>query len=185
MSQPARPPARQEDLLALSDNVVGEILSGELVTSPWPSPVHAVVATGIAAALAPPFQYGDGGPGGWWILLEPELHVSSDVIVPDVAGWRREYLSALPSSAHLEVVPNWVCEILSPSTARLDRVRKMPLYASRGVDHVWLIDPAERTLEVLRNQNGQWVLVSCHGNDDIVRAEPFADVPIALDRWWA
>jgi Uma2 family endonuclease len=185
MSQPARRPASYEDLVALPENVVGEIVGGELVTSPRPGPAHAVVATGIAAAVAPPFQYGDGGPGGWWILVEPELHLGTDVVVPDVAGWRRDRLPALPASSHIEVTPDWICEILSPSTARLDRVRKMPLYALRRVGHAWLIDPAAKTLEVLKCQDGQWLVIGWHSGDDVVRAEPFESVAIQLRRWWA
>jgi Uma2 family endonuclease len=184
MSSPARRRATFEDVLALPEHVVGEIVDGELVTSPRPSFSHAAVTTGLAAALAPPFQYGDGGPGGWWILVEPELHLGEDVVVPDVGGWRRERLPVLSGVPFTEVVPDWVCEILSPSTGRFDRARKMPLYARRGVQHAWVIDPATRTLEVLRLEGGRWVIVGAHGGDDVVRAEPFAEVEIALARWW-
>ena len=184
MTLPARRPATYADIVALPEHVVGEILDGELVTSPRPAPSHAIVATGLAAALAPPFQYGDGGPGGWWILVEAELHLGEDVIVPDVAGWRRKHLPTLPEAAHITLAPDWICEILSPSTMRFDRVRKMPLYARRGVRHSWLIDPAARTLEVFRSEGGQWLVISAHGGDDIVRAEPFEDIQIPLARWW-
>lgn len=184
MTLPRRRPATYADIVALPEHVVGEILDGELVASPRPSPSHAVVATGVAVALAPPYQYGDGGPGGWWILVEPELNLGADVIVPDVAGWRRERLPALPTTAHIEVVPDWICEILSPSTTRFDRVRKMPLHARRGVPHAWLIDPAARTLEVLRSEGGHWVVIGVHGDDEVVTAEPFEGVQIALARWW-
>src|SRR5262245_19205340 len=119
MSQPARRPASYADLAALPDNVVGEIIEGEVVTSPRPSFSHAAVATGLAAAVAPPFQYGDGGPGGWWILVEPELHLGDDVVVPDLGGWRRERLPDLAGVTHTEVVPDWICEILSPRTGQL------------------------------------------------------------------
>src|SRR5450432_2731539 len=135
MADPARRPARYEDLNNLPGNVVGEIVDGELVTSPRPGPAHAAAAMGVGATLGPPFHFGDGGPGGWWILPEPEVHLAESVVVPDLAGWHRDRLRTLPATPYLELAPDWVCEILSPSTARLDRVRKMPLYARYGVRH--------------------------------------------------
>ena len=124
-------------------------------------------------------------PGGWWIFVEPELHLGSDVVVPDLAGWRRENLPALPAASHIELPPDWICEISSPSTARTDRVRKTPLYARRSVRHAWLIDPAARTLEALRSQDAQWLVIGWHSGDDVVNAEPFETIPIQLARWWA
>jgi Uma2 family endonuclease len=134
--------------------------------------------------LVPPFNFGDNGPGGWWSLFEPEVHFDADVLVPDFAGWRRERMPKAPAEAFIELSPDWVCEILSPSTARFDRVKKLPVYARAGVGHAWLIDPAARTLEALRLNGGRWVLLGAHGGDDVVRAEPFQAIEIPLERLW-
>lgn len=184
MADPGRRPARNEDLAALPANVVGEILADELVASPRPSPQHAAAAMGVSATLGPPFHFGDGGPGGWWILPEPEVHLGENVVVPDLAGWRRARVPTLPDSPYLALAPDWVCEILSPSTTRLVRVRKMPVYAAHGVHHLWHIDPTARTLEVYRNDGEHWVLLGTHDSDDEVRAEPFEGLALRLARWW-
>jgi Uma2 family endonuclease len=131
------------------------------------------------------FSKGNGGPGGWWILDEPELHLGDDILVPDLAGWRRERMPALPDTAWFELVPDWVCEILSPSTARLDRIQKMPLYATAGVVHLWLIDPDLRTLEAYENLQGRWTLIATHADQDSVRVAPFDAVALELGGLWA
>jgi Uma2 family endonuclease len=184
MADPARRRATYEDVLRAPRDRVAEIVDGELHVHPRPAGPHTAAASALGEELGPPFKRGRGGPGGWIILDEPELHLGADVLVPDLGGWRRENMPALPDAAFIELVPDWVCEILSPSTARLDRVRKMPLYARSGVRHFWLIDPAARTLEVLRNDAGRWVVSGVYGGDDNVRAEPFDEVEIALARWW-
>lgn len=185
MALPAKIPANYADIAALPEHLLGEILDGELVVSPRPSPRHAVASAALGATLGPPFQFGDGGPGGWWILDEPELHLGDHVLVPDLAGWRRERMPNIPDEAAFRLSPDWVCEVLSPSTIRVDRTRKLPIYARAGVPHVWLVDPAVQTLEVYRLQSEHWVVVSTHGGADVVRATPFDDVPIALGRLWA
>lgn len=171
--------------MALPEHLVGEILNGELVVSPRPAPRHGVAASALGAALAPAFQFGDGGPGGWWILDEPEVHLGEDVLVPDLAGWRRERLPAIPEEAYFTLSPDWVCEILSPSTNRIDRTRKLPIYARAGIPHAWLIDPATQTLEVYRLEAGYWVVAAVHGGDDRVRAMPFEAITVDLGRLWA
>jgi len=123
-------------------------------------------------------------PGGWWILFEPELHFGEDVLVPDLAGWRRERLPVLPNAAFLTQAPDWVCEIVSPSTGRIDRSRKMRIYAREGAGHLWLVDPTPRTLEIYRLERAHWIVVANHGDDDVVRAEPFDAIELALVRWW-
>lgn len=128
-------PATYEDLLQIPDHLVAEIVDGELHTSPRPAPRHADAATGLSAALRAPFDRGRGGPGGWRILIEPELHLGSEVLVPDAAGWRRERLPRLPETAHLTLAPDWICEVVSPSTAALDRGAKLRSYAHEGVSH--------------------------------------------------
>jgi Uma2 family endonuclease len=140
----ARRRATWDDLLAVPDHMVAELIDGELYTSPRPAPPHALASSGIGSVLFDRFNGPPGGgsasPGGWWILFEPELHFGDDVLVPDLAGWRRERLPALPDLAYFTLAPDWVCEVISPSSGRLDRVKKMPVYAREGVAHLWLID---------------------------------------------
>ncbi len=179
-------PATYKDLEALPDNVVGEILGGELYATPRPAFPHALTATVLTADLGP-FQGpggGSRGPGGWRILLEPELHLGQDVVVPDLAGWRLERMPVLPATAYGELVPDWACEIASPSTVHVDRVRKMNLYAREGLAHLWLVDPLARVLEVYRLESGRWVVVLTSGGEDKVRAEPFDDIEFDLAHWW-
>jgi len=184
MADPARRNATYDDLLRVPDELVAEIVGGELITSPRPGAAHGVAASATGGSLVPPFQFGEGGPGGWWILPEPEIHVGDDVLVPDFAGWRRERMPSVPSGPYMSQAPNWVCEILSPSTARLDRVRKLPIYANWKVSHAWLIDPEARTLEVFRLETGHWLLLGAHADASRVRAEPFDAVEIDLFRLW-
>ena len=142
--------ATYEDLMEVSDLKVAEILEGELYASPRPAVPHALATSVLGIEIGGPFQQGRGGPGGWWILDEPELHLSQDVVVPDLAGWRRERMAALPDAPAIALAPDWVCEVLSPSTEAIDRVPKLRIYAREGVGHVWLINPVTRTLEALR-----------------------------------
>jgi Uma2 family endonuclease len=184
MSLSVRSPATYDDLLQVPDHLIAEILGGDLYASPRPALPHAHAASALAGDLHHPFGRGRGGPGGWWILFEPELHLSWDVFVPDLAGWRRDRLPRLPDTAAMALAPDWVCEILSPSTARLDRAVKMPLYAREGVRHLWLIDPAARTLEVFRLEGTNWLLVGVHAGESVVRVEPFAAIEIELAALW-
>jgi Uma2 family endonuclease len=178
--------ARYEDLLELPENLVGEILDGDLFALPRPSPRHALAASGVGSALFDRFGKPGGGhsPGGWWILDEPELHLGDDILVPDVAGWRRENMASLPEAAFIEQPPDWACEILSPSTEAIDRGRKMRVYAREGVGHLWLVNPVLRTLESYRLAGSSWTLVSTFVGDTEVRAEPFAGVAIDMSGWW-
>ncbi len=181
---PTSRPATYADLLALPDHVVGEIIGGELFVSPRPAPRHAVASSVLGGELGPPYHSGRGGPGGWWILFEPELHLADDVVVPDLAGWQRVRMPVMPETAYFTVPPDWICEVLSPGTARLDRHRKLEVYARAGVAHAWLIDPLQRTLEVLRLESGHWVIVSVHAGDEEVRVPPFAETVLALKGLW-
>ncbi len=185
MADAAKRKARYEELLGLPDNVVGEILAGELHATPRPAPRHARAATALTGSLWDPFDSGSGGPGGWWILDEPELHLGEDVLVPDLAGWRRERLPALPETAWFELAPDWVCEVLSPSTARLDRGVKMGIYAREQVPFLWLVDPDARTLEVYRLEGRHWLLLTTLKENDPVRQPPFDATEFPLDRLWA
>ena len=184
MNFPVRRPATYDDIVALPENVVGEILDGDLVVHPRPSPRHTDVASTLGGVLVPPFRFGDGGPGGWWILDEPELHLGENVLVPDLAGWRRERMPALPEEAFFSLAPDWVCEVLSPSTSRTDRTRKAPLYARAAIAHMWLVDPGAQTLEVYGLESGRWVLLGAHGGDEKVTPVPFDSVAFDLSRLW-
>ena len=177
-------PATYDDLVKLPDNLVAEIVDGELHASPRPAPRHAVTGSVIGGHLVPPYHQGRGGPGGWWILDEPELHLGRDVIVPDLGGWRRIRMPAIPATAYFSLAPDWVCEVLSPSTASLDRARKLRVYAREQVAHAWLFDPIARTLEVMRLENGRWSLLATHAGDEVVRAEPFLEVQLDLQAFW-
>ncbi len=185
MSLPAERFATYDDILDLPEHLVGEIVSGQLYTHPRPAPRHAMAASGVGGELWGPFQGGRGGPGGWWILDEPELHLGSDILVPDLAGWRRERMPALPETAWFEQAPDWVCEVLSPSTARVDRALKMPVYAREGVSHLWLVDPDPRTLEVYAlGKGGHWTLLATLAGEAEVRQPPFAAVSFPLGALW-
>jgi Uma2 family endonuclease len=179
-----RRPATYEDLLKVPDHMVAEILDGELYATPRPAPRHADASSGIGGALRGPFDRGRGGPGGWRILDEPELHLGADVLVPDLAGWRRARMPLLPETAYFAIAPDWICEVISPSTASIDRVKKMAIYAREDVRHAWLIDPLAQTLEVLRLDNGRWTIVSTASGVDVARAEPFDALDLDLSLLW-
>jgi Uma2 family endonuclease len=188
MAQVPRKKATYEDLMAVPENLVAEIVDGELFTSPRPALPHTQSASQIVADLLGAFGGSAGAPGphpgGWWILFEPELHLGEDVLVPDAAGWRRERLPKIPNVVGATLAPDWVCEVVSPSTSQLDRRRKMPIYAREGIGHLWIVHPLLQTLEVYRLEAGRWIVASNHGGTDRVRAEPFDAVEIDLARWW-
>ena len=173
-----------ETLEALPDGYVGEIVDGQLHATPRPAPRHAVAASGLLSDVHQSFQRGRGGPGGWWIVVEPEVHFvpRSELTVPDIAGWQRERMPALPDTAYFETVPDWVCEIASPSTARYDRLTKLPLYERHGVPFVWLIDPLERWLEVHVLDAGRYTCSARLQGDEPIRQPPFEAV--AIDVPW-
>ena len=178
--------ATYEDLLGVPDTKVAEILEGELVVSPRPAAPHALAAIEIGGDLVPVFHGTEArsGPGGWWILPEPELHLADDVVVPDLAAWRCARMPAVPDAPAIALAPDWLCEILSPSSVRHDRIVKMRCYAREGVTWVWLVDPHARTLESFRLEGDRWTVVSSHAGDEMARVEPFAGVEIRLGRWW-
>jgi Uma2 family endonuclease len=174
-----------DDLVALPEHLVGEIIDDELWTSPRPAPRHAWAAGQLMAELGTRLRGGgSSGPSGWRILPEPELHFGRQVVVPDLAGWRRERLRRLPEAAFFELAPDWLCEVLSPSTERLDRDEKLRVYAGAGVGHVWLVDPLARTLEVLRRAGTSWTCVATHEGRDVIRVEPFEALDLSLRRLW-
>ena len=184
MVNPAQREATYEDVLQAPPNLVAEILNGNLHTHPRPSPRHAYATSSLDGRLFDPFSEGTGGPGGWWILVEPEVHLGAQVVVPDLAGWRKERLPELPDDAWIRLSPDWVCEVLSPSTAQMDRSIKLPVYAEHGVPHCWLIDPAVKTLEAYELTNGKWTLLATLKEDDSVQLPPFDVIAFPLDALW-
>ena len=189
MALPRKKPATYEDLLAVPEHLVAEIVDDELYTSPRPAAPHALAATNLVVELAGRFGFGrEGGPGGWVILIEPELHIVGQVMVPDLAGWRRERMPVIPDAPFFDLAPDWLCEVVSPSTGALDRAKKMPHYARAGVGHVWLADPTPKTLEIYRLDDGGgvgWRLAATHEGDTVVKAPPFDGVALDLARLWA
>ncbi len=177
--------ATYQDVLNAPEHMVAEILDGELVLSPRPAKPHCSVYTTLVGELEPPFGRGRGGPGGWIILGEPELHLGDDVCVPDIGGWRRERMPRLDDDrAYFEMPPDWVCEVLSRSTERNDRLKKLGIYARAGVVNAWLVSPRMRSLEVFRLIDGRLVTVAAHLDDEKVRAEPFEAIEIELASLW-
>lgn len=181
---PAKKNATYEDLLAVPDRFVAEIVAGELHVNPRPAGPHAHAASTLGMDIGSAFQRGRGGPGGWWIVDEPELHFGADVLVPDLAGWRIEEAPDDRAAAFFEVAPTWVCEVVSPSTGRHDRVGKLPVYARAGVSWAWLVDPLHETLEVFEHRDGAWLLAKAFGGDDTVRAAPFEAIELELSALW-
>lgn len=174
-----------KELCALPDHLIGEIINGDLVVSPRPSPKHTNASSALGGLLVGPFQFGrEGGPGGCWILDEPQIHFSEEVIVPDLAGWKKNRLPKLPESTHFEQIPDWVCEILSPSTARYDRISKLRIYAENGVPHYWILDPVSQTLEVFTHDKKSYRLEAAFEGFNKVSAPPFEAIKLDLGELW-
>jgi Uma2 family endonuclease len=184
MAQTLNRPATYADLLKVPDHMVAEIVDGELYSSPRPASRHARAAGLLHSLLGHAFDHGDGGPGDWWLVFEPELHLGDDVLVPDIAGWRRERMPAFPDVAAFELAPDWICEVVSPSTGRIDRVKKLPRYATYDVQYAWIVDAIAHSVEVYALHNGKWLLESTHENEDVIRAVPFDAIELDLARLW-
>ena len=183
----ARRRATYEDLCQVPDRLIAEIIDGELIVSPHPAIPHLHAATAIVQDLGsfdPPSRDPEDSRRCWWTLYAIELHFGEDVLVPDVSGWSRDRLPVLKNVPYLEQAPDWACEIVSPHTERLDRMRKMPIYAREQVSHLWLVDPIQRTLEVYRLENQDWTVVNSYHGAQNVRAEPFEALEIDMSRWW-
>lgn len=177
--------ATYQDIIDAPPNMVAEIINGALHTHPRPAPRHSFTGSGLGYELVGPFQRGKGGPGGWIILDEPELHLGTDVLVPDIAGWRRETLPEMPETAYFDVPPDWVCEVLSRATKSYDVTDKRDIYGAFGVSHIWFLDPDAKTLEAFANQDGNWVLIAALRDDDPVSVAPFDAITFQLDDLWA
>lgn len=184
MGEAAEKKATYEDLYNIPENMVGEIVDGELHTMPRPSPRHAKATSDLGAIIGYPYRFGRGGPGGWIILYEPELRFDEHILVPDLAGWKKERFQSSVEKNWIEVSPDWICEVLSPSTRRLDKTRKMPIYAEHNVGHIWLIDPIDKTLDVFKLVSGGWLLLNSFVETDKARAEPFQEIEIDLGELW-
>lgn len=183
LSPTVRKPATYADLEAVHPHLVAEILDGELVTHPRPVPKHSFAANALGSEVTDAFQRGRSGPGGWLFFVEPELHLGADVVVPDIAGWHRERAPNFGKS-YIETAPDWVCEVLSPSTERHDKGAKRRIYAEAGVRHMWLLDPRAELLETFSLADGRWLLGPTFDNDTPVSAEPFAAISFPLTILW-
>jgi Uma2 family endonuclease len=185
MADPAIREPTYEDILALPREVTGQILFGVMYTTPRPAPKHAQAATTLGEELGPPFKRGRGGPGGWLILYEPEIHLKRHIVVPDLAGWRRQTMPEMPvDKAYFVLAPDWVCEVLSPSTSAIDRGDKLKIYASEKVSHVWFVDPEAQTLEVLTLDGSTYRVTEVHAANAKVHAVPFDAIELNLGLLW-
>ena len=176
--------ATYQDVLDAPPHMVAEIVDGTLYTHPRPRVSHAVASTALVGFISQTFQYGRGGPGGWWILFEPELHLGDDVVVPDIAGWRRERMPELPTGAYITLAPDWVCEVLSPSTRTLDLGGKRAVYARERVSYLWLVDPDAQSLEAFALRNTEWGLIDTLFDDTLVSLPPFEAISFNLSDLW-
>ncbi len=177
-------PATYQDVLDAPPHMVAELVDGVLHLQPRPAFPHALAGSSLGHEVIGPFHKGRGGPGGWWILAEPELHFGADVLVPDLAGWRRERMPAFPNAPWTELAPDWLCEVLSPGTRRFDLTDKRRRYAAAGVPHLWLVDPTARTLEAFALRDGQWVLLTALKDDEPVSVPPFEAISFPLSTLW-
>lgn len=185
MTQPGPGRATYADIEALPEGVVGELIGGTLYTQPRPAGPHTLVASGLGMDLGGPFDRGRGGPGGWIIMDEPELHFGQDVLVPDLAGWRSERLSSdARRQAYFSIAPDWIAEIASPSTTHRDRLLKVPIYAAEGVKHLWLVEPVDGRIEAYAQDAGRWVWLGTWADDAAAAIPPFDAVPLDLVRLW-
>lgn len=182
---PAKRPATYQDVLDAPAGMVAELVHGALHLHPRPAARHARASFKFAARLDDPYENGVGGPGGWFFAIEPELHLGDDVLVPDLAGWRRERMGAFPETPAIELPPDWVCELLGPGTCRFDLTEKRAVYAASGVGHLWPIDPNEETLEAFALRDGAWVLLGTAAGDGEVRLPPFEAIGFPLAALWS
>jgi Uma2 family endonuclease len=185
MSEPAGKRATYEDLYQVPENMTGEIINGELIVTPRPSRKHVYTASALDKKIGSPYQFGEGGgPGGWIILVEPEIGLGEHTLVPDLAGWREERYPDEEPHNWISVPPDWICEVISPSTRRVDKMEKMPIYAQYQIPFCWLVDPMEKTLDVFRLKAGEWVVAGFYVGEAKVRAEPFTAIEINLSDLW-
>ena len=176
--------ATYQDVLDAPAHQVAEIVNGTLYTHPRPAAPHARASSVLGRRIGVPFDDDASGPDGWWIIDEPELHLGEEILVPDLAGWRRTRMPEYPETAYFTLAPDWVCEVLSASTRRLDLHEKRPTYAREEVGHLWLVDPTDRTLEAFELHEGQWVLIATAKDDEPVSIRPFDAITFNLGDLW-
>jgi len=181
-AKPRKKNATYDDLRDVPDHFVAEMFDGDLYASPRPAVPHAHAASVLGTKLGGPFHR--SGPGGWVLLNEPELHFGNDVLVPDLAGWRRTRMPRAPAEAYITLAPDWICEVLSTSTEAIDRGKKLRIYAREGVAHAWLVDPLAQTLEVMSLEGGRWLPLGRYEGEANVRAAPFDAIQLELGALW-
>ena len=176
--------ATYRDVLDAPAHMVAEVVAGALHLQPRPASRHTLAGSSLGVEIGGPFQRGRGGPGGWWILDGPELHFGEDILVPDLAGWRRERMPDYPDTPYFTLAPDWVCEVLSPSTRKFDLEEKRPIYAREGIGHLWLVDPSAHTLEAFSLADGDWSAAGSTSGAAPVSLPPFEAVSFPLDALW-
>ena len=190
MNVPTRPTDRShrqatyQDVLDAPPHMVAEVLAGTLHIQPRPATRHAWARSILIGELVAPFGRGRGGPGGWWIVSEPEMHLGDDIVVPDLVGWRCETMPKYPDAAYCSIAPDWACEVLSPSTRRIDQNEKRMIYAREDVSHLWFVDPASKLLEAFQLRDSHWVLLATLADDAPVSLPPFEAISFPLDALW-
>lgn len=177
--------ATYDDVLAAPPHMVAEVLNGELHLHPRPLWQHGNATSVLGSDINSAFQRGRGGPGGWWITIEPEIHLGSQIVVPDIAGWRKERLPGGPVGPFATIAPDWVCEVLSPSTRTHDLTTKREIYGQHGVGHLWFVDPDAKTLEAFALRDGAWVLIAALSGEADVSVAPFDAITFPLGELWA
>lgn len=184
MAEAAKKTATYADLDALPGGTKAHLVDGAIFVPPRPSIPHQEAESALGEELRPRFHRGRGGPGGWIILIEPEVRIDGQSVAPDLGAWRRERMPETPRAAHVTIAPDWICEILSPSTAAFDRGAKLDLYGSWSVSHAWLVDPDAFTLEAYRLEHGRWVRLGTWSEETKVRIEPFDAFELDLAVLW-
>ena len=176
--------ATYQDVLDAPPDMVAEVVDGTLHIFDRPAVPHARAGSKLLRYIGAPFDDGRGGPGGWWILYEPQIHLGEDIVVPDIAGWRRERMPVYPDTAYFTLAPDWVCEVLSPSTRKLDLGGKSAVYAQAGVEYIWFVDPIARSLEAKVLRGGKWVAIATLHDDATVSLPPFEAISFNLGDLW-
>ena len=176
--------ATYQDVVDAPPHKVAEVVDGILHIFDRPASRHTLASSRLGIFIGAPFDQGFDGPGGWWIVDEPQLHLGEDIVVPDLAGWRRERMPVFPDVAYFTLAPDWVCEVLSPSTRKLDLGGKSAVYARAGISHIWFVDPIARSLEARELRGAKWVEIATLHDDATVSLPPFEAISFSLADLW-